>query len=288
MNVFGCNEDDYDFILYAIPRSGSTVTNLIIKELLKLSDKNLNFTTTHHFIGSHRVVDKLIETERQIVQPGGNYTLVGFMKMMRVFEENQHTQDTPVIICLRDVFDCWVSYHNAIQNWIQDGKKNNYKVSKESVDIKTWFHTRVFIINLYYLQMLRGRTTYVLRYEDFNTEEGMLKRVTQLSKILNINVSIKTLKDISEKLSIDNNKKLIKELPHFGVWDEKTMLHGDHIGTFNGASGASDYVFDNETKMNLFFQNAYMARCLLGFGYNYTGPIFPRETREIKKNKKKL
>ena len=269
MNCFEV-EKDVDLIIYGIPRSANTLTRMIINEIIKRKNLNINFESTHHYLGSKENVDALLKIYDGFLE--GNVNPEEYQQyIFNVVKMGYNKKEPTVIICIRDVFDAYVSYINALQGYLEDCKNKKIKPNREQKDPSIWIGENFLYFFMYFNQMLSGRKTFVLRYEDFNSDTGLKNRIIKLSEILETNISENEVNDIAEMFSIEKNKKIADKFKHFGEWDEKTMLHGNHIGELKGASGLSNFHFSIEEKISIFKSLGLPVACYSGLGYNVLG-----------------
>jgi len=282
MNCFEVKKD-IDLIMYGIPRSANTLTRMIINEIIKRKNLNINFESTHHFLGSKKNVNAFLEIYNNFDK--GNITPEEFhQQTFKVIKMGYDKKEPPVIICVRDIFDAYISYVDALQGYLEDCKNKKIKPNREHPDPFIWIAEHFLYFFMYYNQMLSGRKTFILRYEDFNGDTGLKNRIIKLSEILETNISENEVNDIAEMFSIEKNKKIADKFKHFGEWDEETMLHGNHIGELKGASGLSNFYFPIEEKLSIFQKLGLAAACYSGLGYGILGAeLAMSDNRVVKK-----
>jgi hypothetical protein len=81
----------------------------------------------------------------------------------------------------------------------------------------------------------KNKIDLLLRYEDFY--ENIEFAFDKISNHFNCEISSERKKEITDSLSIEKHKSLIKKLTDWGQVDSETELHGNHIGPFNGRPG---------------------------------------------------
>jgi len=283
MNCFEIKKDT-DLILYGIPRSANTLTKMIISEIIKRKNLKINIEVTHHYLGPKKIVNTGLEIFKRL--DNNDITIDEFQQYIFNAIKMCHSKEEHiVIICVRDIFDAYFSYSNALQGYLEDCKNKKIKPNRTQPNLFIWIAENFMYLFMYYNQMLNGRKTFVLRYEDFNSDTGLKNRIIKLSEILETNISENEVNDIADMFSIEKNKKISDKLKHFGEWDEETMIHGDHIGEKKGASGLSDFYLSIDEKISIMQKLGNWANYYGALGYNVLGPNLAMSDRRIQKQK---
>lgn len=84
----------------------------------------------------------------------------------------------------------------------------------------------------------------VLRYESFVNDYDVI--FDTLEEFMGLHVDPVTRETIKAKFSRDGVRKIMAEKKNFFEWDDKTLIHGDHISARDGQSGYGKEMFTQE------------------------------------------
>ncbi len=93
----------------------------------------------------------------------------------------------------------------------------------------------------------------VLRYESFVNNYDVI--FDTLEEFMGLKVDQVTRENINAKFNRDGVRKIMAEKKNFAEWDDKTLIHGDHISVRDGQCGYGKEMFSPEQ------QDYIAARC---------------------------
>lgn len=186
-----------NILLYAIPRSGSTLTRQVLKIIFP--DKNIKFT--HSYLCKLQIIKKL----RTL-----NFT------------------SFPIVGTIRDFRDVFVSRWGIMLSGSGDMGRfySNPIMSKDEIKtVSSMVLEDIKIANKYKKKYKKQMLW--LRYEKFYNNFGYF--IEQFQQYFNVNINQNLVNIVKNECNLEVNKKRASKMKNFSEWDKESEIHGDHI-----------------------------------------------------------